>query len=224
LSHQPIYIEESIGKVIRMHQSIIDRRLDYNSVYDELNAYANNLYDHFRLGNPATAVEISNYHPDFIGKNPDYILSSEIELEDMQLVIAREYGFKNWTQVRAQMESPLDIPFEKCVDDLLSGDLVLLKATLVQKPELINMRSPYGHRAGLIHYLGSNGVEIWRQVVPKNLVEVLKLMIDFNADLQMQANIYGTNSLLALLTSSGHPWKAGVAREAISVLRKGIKV
>lgn len=202
-----------------MHQSIIDSRLAYPSIYEELSAYANNLYDQFRLGNSVATIEISNYHPDFIGKDVDYILSSEVELEDILLVIARQYGFKNWTEVESQKDTAINVEFEKCVDDLLSGDLVLVKATLVQNPNLINMRSQYGHGAGLIHYLGSNGIELWRQVVPQNLVEVLKLMIDFNVDLSMQANIYGSNSLLALLTSSGHPWKAGVARDAIDVLR-----
>ncbi len=219
MNDQSIYIDESIAKVIRMHMSILENRLEYSSVYEELSAYANNLYENFRIGNPATTIEISNYHPDFIGKDADFILSSEIELEDILLVIAREYGFKNWKEVEAQQNTVFNIQFEKCVDDLLSGDLALLKATLVQNPDLLRMRSQYGHGAGLIHYLGSNGVELWRQVVPQNLVAVLKLMIDFDADLNMQANIYGNNSLLALLTSSGHPWKAGVARQAIDVLR-----
>jgi len=220
LNEQPIYIDESIGRVIHMHQAILDRRLEYPSIFEELNAYANNLYDHFRQGNRTSTVEVSNYHPDFIGKRPAQIINSEIGLEDFQLVIAREYGFKYWKQVEDLKTTPLNIPFEKCVDDLLSGDLVLLKATLVQNPDLMKMRSQYGHQAGLIHYLGSNGVELWRQVVPQNLVRLLKLLIDFNVDTSMQANIYGSNNLLGLLTSSGHPWKAGVARDAIGILRE----
>jgi len=222
MTDQPIYIGEPIAKVIQLHESIIENRFEFSSIYEELEAYANNLYDNFRMGNRNIAFQLGNYHPDFIGARATHIMNSEIEREDFQLVIAREYGFKNWSAVENQKSIQLDETFEKCVDDLLSGDLVLVKATLIQHPELINMRSKYGHKAGLIHYLGSNGLETWRQVVPQNMVALLKLLIDFNVNLKLQAKIYGSNDLLALLTSSAHPWKAGVARPAIDLLNKSL--
>lgn len=222
MTNQPIYIGEPIAKVIQLHQSIIEDRFEFSSIYEELEAYADNLYNEFRLGNRNVSFEVSNYHPDFIGAKAIRVMNAEIEREDFQLVIAREYGFKNWAEVQNHKTVQLDKTFEKCVDDLLSGDLVLVKATLVQHPELINMRSKYGHQAALIHYLGSNGLEIWRQVVPQNLVDLLKLLIDFEVDLKLQAKIYGSSDLLALLTSSAHPWKAGVARPAIDMINRSL--
>ena len=128
LNYPPVYIDKSVDKVIRLHQSIIDQRLAYNSVYNELNAYANNLYDNFRLGIPTTTIEISNYHPDYIGAKSSTILNSEIELEDFQLVIAKEYGFNNWEMVKGMKNTPIDRLFETCVDDLLSGNLGRIKS------------------------------------------------------------------------------------------------
>ncbi len=220
MHNTPIYISEGVGQVISLHQDLLERRLSFPSLYHELEAYALNLFDHFRRADERVIFEASNYHPDYIGASKERIMKSEMELEDFQLVIAREYGFTNWRAVKDCSTTSLNTTFEICVDDLLSGNAAKVKATLVEHPQLINMRSPYGHKAGLIHYLGSNGVELWRQVVPQNLVSLLKLLIDFNVDLSMQANIYGHNGLLALLTSSDHPWKAGVAQEAIAVLKE----
>jgi hypothetical protein len=71
----------------------------------------------------------------------------------------------------------------------------------------------------LLHYVGSNGVETYRQKVPLNLAEITRLLVDAGAHVNATANMYGGGSTaLGLLVTSDHPAKAGVAAEVRRVL------
>ncbi|MFK7806381.1 MAG: hypothetical protein AB8F74_01145 [Saprospiraceae bacterium] len=164
-------------------------------------------------------MEISNHHPELVGASPDFIFAAEMDLDDIQFTVAKAYGFEDWEAVKTLGKKKHDPAFEMAVDILLTGKIEVLEDHLAQYPEVIHQRSAYGHRAGLIHYLGANGVEIWRQIVPNNLEELLRFLIKSGADPDMTADIYGVNNLLALLTSSDHAWKAGVARQTIRRLQ-----
>jgi len=205
--------------VQQLHHSIIEHRLSYSSVLEELENYSLNLLRHYKVGNPAVAIEISNHHPELIACSPTVILDSEMDLEDFQFTVAKAYGFEDWTAVEPLSSVKHNPHFETAVDILLSGHIHALNDHLTQYPEVVQQRSAYGHRAGLIHYLGSNGVEIWRQIVPSNLEELLRTLVKLGADPDMTANIFGENNLLALLTTSDHAWKAKVAKPTIERLQ-----
>jgi hypothetical protein len=208
--------------VQQLHQNILDRRLSYPSVFHELKNYAINLQGQYQVGNPAVSIEISNYFPPLIAASQKEIFYVEMEPHDFELTIAKAYGFSSWENVKAMSETTHDPLFEMAVDILLTGQIEVLGDLLKQYPHLVHQRSSYGHRAGLIHYLGSNGVEIWRQVVPDNLEEILRFLVVKGADPDMTADLYGVNNLLALLTSSDHAWKAGVAKPAIQRLKSRV--
>lgn len=214
-----IYQSEAVVTVQQLHYAIIEQRLTYPSVFIELENYMLNLQRHYEVGNPAVVVEVANHHPELIASPPKEVFHVEMELEDFQLTIAKAYGFEDWKAVRALKNTKHNPAFEMAIDILLTGRIDVLAAHLKQYPEVINQRSAYGHQAGLIHYLGSNGVEIWRQIVPNNLEELLCFLVEKGADPDMTAHLYGENNLLALLTSSDHAWKAGVAKKAITALR-----
>ena len=113
-----------------------------------------------------------------------------------------------------------DKPFEVAVDFLLIGQLDNLKKCLDGNPDLIFRKSQFGHQATLLHYVGSNGVEFWRQVVPFNLPKMTKYLIEKGADKNAKMKVYGGGfPVLSLLETSAHPFAAGIAQEMIEILK-----
>ena len=109
--------------------------------------------------------------------------------------------------------------FEFAVDTLLGGDVETLRSLLTGDPSLVRRRSGFGHRATLLHYVGSNGVETYRQRVPLNLAEITNLLVEAGADVNATAEMYGGGSTaLGLLVTSDHPAKAGVCGDVLKVL------
>ena len=103
---------------------------------------------------------------------------------------------------------------------MLAGDLDKFTSTLTTTPALAQQQSQYGHRATLLHYLGANGVESYRQVTPLNAVKIAECLIEAGANVNATANIYGGSRPLGLLTTSAHPANAGVTADVAAVLEK----
>src|SRR5947209_18207961 len=137
-------------------------------------------------------------------------MSSTITLDGARQTIAREYGFADWSNVEARGANPSDPDFELAVDTLLRGDVEALRGLLSSDPSLVHRRSSFGHRSTLLHYVGSNGVETYRQRVPMNLAEIARLLVEAGADVNATADMYGGSTALGLLVTSDHPAKAGV--------------
>lgn len=213
-----IYISPQVSAVKGMHQNTIDVRSKFPSVKDYLFQMAKNLMTAYRNQNPAAIIELNNYHPDYLGKPESFIRQQELEQADFLFTIAKEYGYTDWEQVVATGQSPLHLDFEKALDLLLAGNKLELEEFLNEKPQLILATSSFGHQAQLIHYVGSNGIELWRQVVPLNLPAITKMLIEKGADIQAEVNVYGGTNVAALVSSSGHPWVAGVAEEVLELL------
>jgi hypothetical protein len=128
-------------------------------------------------------------------------------LDDCRLAVAREHGFADIAAANGQHRPS----FEEAVDALIHGDLELLKTLLDTEPDLIHARSAFGHRATLLHYVGSNGVETWRQVVPSSIVAITDYLLAQGAEVDASANMYGGGtSTLTLVSTSAHPKTAGV--------------
>ena len=82
------------------------------------------------------------------------------------------------------------------------------------------IRSQYGHRASLLNYAGSNGVEFWRQQVPLNLAEIVIYLLEAGADKNATMKVYGGEfNTFELLTTSIHPLRARIMEEMKLILR-----
>ena len=177
------------------------------------------LWEGIQANNPIVGVEFSNYNPFYLGKKLPDIPLSNLTKKDAYLTIACEYGFDDWEQVKTLGEDLLNLDFENAVNLLLAGNIEELKKSLEAHPELTGHRSQFGHRATLLHYTGSNGVEAWRQVVPLNLIQVTKYLLEMGVDKHAKMKVYGGEfDTLALLASSGHPYEAGVGRDMEQLL------
>ena len=212
-----IYICDAVRRVRELYAS---RPVsDFKTTFDLLLAHAEILLAAHGSKNQTATFQISNWHPIWVGKKADEILAADFTADDAELTLARELGFADMGDAQKR-SSEFDHSFEACVDMVLAGDLVGLKLQLAAKPSLTKQTSAFGHRATLLNYLGSNGVETWRQIVPMNIVEVAKVLIDAGADRSATMNVYGGQfDTIAMVDSSAHPKAAGVAKELLAFLK-----
>src|SRR5262249_29673237 len=108
--------------------------------------------------------------------------------------------------------------FEAAVDAVVAGDVTELERLLREAPELVYKRSARLHHATLLHYVGANGVENYRQKTPKNAVKVAQVLLKAGADINAVADIYGGSDTLGLAATSVFPARTGVQEELIDLL------
>jgi hypothetical protein len=105
------------------------------------------------------------------------------------------------------------------VDAVVSGDAASLEGALREHPELVRARSARTHHSMLLHYVGANGVEGWRQRTPKNAVQILEMLVAAGAEIDATADMYGGGcTTLGLVATSCHPRDAGLQPPLIDVL------
>lgn len=168
----------------------------------------------------AAGVLVRNYHPDFAGTAVPLILQQHWQLEAAQFTVAREHGYLDWAEVRKNGQAFFDPDWQLALRQLLSGEIGELRDLLIRRPQLASMRSPYAHRATLLHYPVANGVEIRRQQVPANAPALAQLLLQHGADPAATMSVYGGQfTPAALLSSSAHPKAAGIMKELVAVLQ-----
>ncbi len=164
----------------------------------------------FRSGRPESAW--------LGGLAPDY------RAGDARAIITRAHEFESWEQFAAFAEALTDrtsavAQFERAVDAIVTGDAASLERALAHDPSLVRARSTRRHHSTLLHYVGANGVEGFRQRTPQNAVTIAQTLLDAGADVDAVADMYGGGSTtLGLVATSIHPQEAGVLRELIDVL------
>lgn len=137
-------------------------------------------------------------------------------LADAQFVIARAHGFKSWPRFAQHIEaltspsSPVS-RFEAAADAIVTGDVATLRRLLREDPDLIRGRSTREHRATLLHYVGANGFEDYRQKSPKNAVEIARILLYAGSEVDgLTDGAMGIGTPLGLVATSLHPRQAGV--------------
>jgi hypothetical protein len=91
------------------------------------------------------------------------------------------------------------------------------------------MRSPFVHRATLLHHVAANGIEVERQLQsPPNAVEIMHALLERGAQPDALCATYGggrQQTTLILLVSSAGPAAAGVQAALVEELcRAGARV
>ncbi len=179
------------------------------SVRQYLEKQANHLFKELQNKNPI-AFRILDFYS--INQNQKYKLNEE----DSKKAVALDYGFDSWNNVSNDI---LNYEFEKSVNAIVTGKVKHLQTLLDKNRQLINQKSNFGHGASLIHYISSNGVEIWRQQVPENLLDILLTLIKSGADTNSKMKVYGGEFTMSeLFTTSSHPKNAGIYNEIIKYL------
>ena len=214
-----VYACDEVSEVLRLHHDLLNEKSRQLPIHEQLDRQAQRMVEAHKSGDKTVATHITCWHPELVGHSVEEIMACDLTLDDARNTIAREYGFSNWSDAEVRGKEPPDPDFEAAVDATLNGDIDALRELLERKPSLVNQRSSFGHRSTLLHYVGSNGVETYRQVVPQNLAEVAQILLDTGADVNATAEMYGGGSTpIALLISSAHPAEAGVMDEVVKVL------
>ena len=153
--------------------------------------------------------------------DPQLVAALPTKDGDARHVLAREHCFANWDQARA-CERIVDWRFEAAADAIVDGDLSTLRRLVAEDAALALARSPYGHRASLLHHVAANGIEVCRQwQSPPNATDLARVLLDAGAEVDATATMYGCDTALTLLASSCHPAAAGVQGPLVDVLADG---
>jgi ankyrin repeat protein len=168
------------------------------------------LRDAHRGGDPVAAEVLRAWGTET--RSADEVLAAELDDESARLAIARDHGFVDWAVARDHAGEPVDLRFEAAADAIQWGELDTLRALLDDMPELVEMRSPFPHRAMLLHHVAANGIEVERQLQsPPNAVDIMRLLLERGADPDAICTIYCEHdTTMGLLVSSCVPAAAGV--------------
>jgi len=204
-------IQEFFGDVLLSYEKQSTARL---YLYDQVRLLQDGLQD----GVECLYSLVNNHHPDFLGVPASQLKNKYWDTEQCKLIVAKQYGFSGWEAVH-RLDEPLPLPFERAVQALIGGEEDALQDLLDQQPDLVRARSSFGHQATLLHYAGSNGVEMWRQQVPENLPGMVRLLRERGADIDAKMSVYGGEfTTLELAKTSAHPYEAGIAEALFGAL------
>ncbi|MBL8821790.1 MAG: ankyrin repeat domain-containing protein [Planctomycetia bacterium] len=173
------------------------------------------VFANLQSGDEAVQWRFKWMHPRFRGKHVSEVKSASLTLEDAKLLIAREYYFEDWNALAeftqaVQHEGEVKW-LEQAVEAVIAGDVASLRSMLQTHPELVKAHSVRNHHATLLHYLGANGIESYRQKTPANAVEIMKLLLEAGTEPDVLADMYDQKcTTMSMLVSSSHPHEAGL--------------
>jgi hypothetical protein len=177
---------------------------------------------------PTLAILLQDHETVFRGERPRSSWSGGLTPDyrhgDVRTIIARNHFFDGWEQFARfdtqskDASSPVG-RFERAVDAVVQGDTASLERAVRSDPELVHARSARTHRSMLLHYIGANGVEGWRQRTPRNAVQIAEILLEAGADVEATADMYsGGCTTLGLVATSIHPHVARVQQPLIDLL------
>jgi ankyrin repeat protein len=201
---------------------------------------AGKLLDGWQREHPDAVRIFRERHPRFLDTEipwlqrnltAEQVRQTRIDGADAQMALARWYDFADWPRLVDHVEA-VRVPgsdvfrFERAVEAVIDGEIATLRQLLKADPGIVRARSsrvthfdPPRHRAMLLHYVASNGVEGYRQRSPKNAAEVTRALLDAGADPNALCSLYGGEcTTMALLVSSSPPATAGVQVPILDVL------
>ena len=202
------YIADVVSEIRKWYGALLYQYDSTTTIKEFFTLLSNRLWEAYELNNPVICNQINNYHPNYIGKSWDQIRKEGFSKKDAEDTIAYEHSFAGMIQVP---NAYMDADFESAVNTLLDGDLMKIEMNMQSNPSLITRRSQYGHKATLLHYLGNNGVELYRQVIPGNTIALLQALVNYGADINATMKVYGGNfTMIDLFKTSIHPIDAGI--------------
>ena len=211
-----VYAASVVRELADFYGGLITAWEQFSSVKDHLSEILDRNWEGIRQQDHRVWVVFNNWHPNFIGQSHKQADWTSIRFEDCKVATAKHYGFDSWTEVE-KLESVYSPDFEEAVENLIHGNIQVLTEQIDRTPDLLQYRSPHGYAATLLHYTGNNGVEIYRQKVPANLPEIVRLLIDKGADVHAEMKIYnGHFTTKELAATSAHPNDAGIMNELLA--------
>ncbi len=212
-----VYMNDTISNIRNYHGDVIRNIWQYKTIKEYLEEYAYSLSIAHKNGEIGFANEVNNYYKPFFGVDADKIMKTAFDKGEFLNISASVHGFESFSKVDEKLGfNPV---FEKAVDAVITGNKENLSLLIKENPEIVSGVSSFGHRATLLHYCAPNGVELWRQIVPNNLDQIVSYLLDKGADLHAKMEVYGgVFTFEELFFTSAHPVEAGVVDKVKSIL------
>jgi ankyrin repeat protein len=183
----------------------------------------------------AAAARVAAHHPRLKAQSLQAVLDGPLSLADAQLVLAREYGFHAWSQLKHYVETADRLAqlashprFNEAVHALDYGDLESLRILIAADPELVhartNLEPPYGYFTGatLLHHVAGNPsrgrLEGLLPPLPENTVEMARLLLDAGADVNAETLGPNGGTTMGLVVTSKQASDAGLSGPLIDLL------
>jgi ankyrin repeat protein len=205
------------------------RTLPLRPDLDQLKLQARELRRDHAARKASAAARIAASHPRRKGQSPEMILATPLKLADAQLVLAREYGFAGWAQLRDRVERAHAIAeikphprFDEALAALKAGELTRLRRLLVAEPELVsartNLEPPYGYFSGamLLHHVAGNPT--WDRPLPANICPLAVLLLEQGADPNAMTLGPNRSTTIGLLITSAQASDANVSGPLLDLL------
>jgi Ankyrin repeats (3 copies)/Ankyrin repeats (many copies) len=195
----------------------------------QLKIQANELHRAHRDRDPSAAGRIAAHHPAMKGARLETVLDKPLALTDAQLVVAREYGFRNWGELKHRIEQAEEIQrvrphpgFAAALAALDDGDVDRLRALLASDPSLVHARTnldpPYGYfsAATLLHHVAGNPYR--DKPLPPNVVDVARELLAAGADVHARTLGRNGGTTMGLLVTGKQASDMGVTGPLLDLL------
>jgi len=88
----------------------------FPNIQSQLKTLAHRMWEGLQTDNPTILREISNYHPNYLGKTNKEIIEAGLILSDCMHTITNKHGFKDWEVVENLGNTQYNFEFEKTVN------------------------------------------------------------------------------------------------------------
>src|SRR5438270_141870 len=107
------------------------KRLPASPSLDHLKHQAKDLLKMQAARDIQAAQLIREFHPHFKQATDEQIFDTPLTLADAQFTLSREYGFQNWTRLKAHIQRPtvvnnMTLPHHERIDDAIFRRAVVL--------------------------------------------------------------------------------------------------
>lgn len=190
---------------------------------------ANELHRAHRDRDPSAAGRIAAHHPAMKGSPLEAVPDKPLALADAQLVVAREYGFRNWGELKHRIEQAEEIQrirphpgFDAALAALDDGDVDRLRALLASDPSLVHARTnldpPYGYfsAATLLHHVAGNPYR--DKPLPPNVVDIARALLAAGADVHARTLGRNGGTTMGLLVTGKQASDMGVTGPLMNLL------
>ena len=173
---------------------------------------------------------LREFHPRMLGRSDEEIGAMPLSLADVQLAIAREYGFPSWPKLKVFVEQKdarvlalpaheriEDVKFRRAIDLMDGGNVEELREHVQRYPDLVRKRvalpgGNYFQNPSLLEFIAENPTRNGN--LPKNTADVARVLLEAGAGEDRAA----LDSALDLAASSSVAREAGVQNGLIDVL------
>jgi hypothetical protein len=196
---------------------------------DHLKAQAKELRRGHRGRDPSVTARILAHHPRLRTLSRDVVFDRPLTLADAQLVIAREYGFTSWLQLKHHIESIAVLArfsphprFAEALAAFDAGDLERLRALVAADSSLVGARTnldpPFGYFSGamLLHHIAGNPSR--DLPLPPNVVDIARFLLNAGADVHARTLGRNGGDTMGLLTTSKQASDRGVTGPLMDLL------